>query len=88
MQERISESMAYRVPVKTSTSRGRPRFTISQDQFEYLMTLSFTWTDISCLLGVSRMTIFRRQVEFQMLTESSRTIASDSELRIVLASIR
>ena len=34
------------------------------------------------------MTIFRRRVEFQMLTESSRTIVSDSELRIVLASIR
>ena len=34
------------------------------------------------------MTKFRRRVEFQMLTESSRTIVSDSEPRIVLASIR
>ena len=32
------------------------------------------------------MTKFRRRVEFQMLTASSRTIVSDSELRIVLAS--
>ena len=34
------------------------------------------------------MTKFCRRVEFQMFTESSRTIVSDSELRIVLASIR
>ena len=38
---------------------GRPRFEISKDQLEYLASLSFKWTEIAALLGVSRMTIYR-----------------------------
>ena len=83
-QERVSESTCYQVSVETSNSRrGRPRFRIVRDQLEYLQSLSFTWTDIAALLGVSRMTLFCRRFEFQMLTEPSR-IVDDSQLRTIL----
>lgn len=39
--------------------RGRPRFDISKEQLEYLASLSFTWTEIAVLLGISRMTVYR-----------------------------
>lgn len=88
--ERIerSESVAYQVPLEPPNSRrGRPRFVISRDQLEYLRSLSFTWTDISALLGVSRMTLFRRRVEFQMVSDPSRRVG-DAELRTILSTIR
>ena len=39
--------------------RGRPRFDVSRSQLEYLASLSFKWTEIACILGVSRMTLYR-----------------------------
>ena len=54
------ERYAYHVPVLRSTDAvGRPRFQISRDQLLYLASLSFKWTEISALLGVSRMTVYR-----------------------------
>lgn len=38
---------------------GRPRFEISKEQLEYLASLSFKWTEMAALLGVSRMTVYR-----------------------------
>ena len=43
---------------------GRPRFAISRDQLLYLASLSFKWTEIAALLGVSRMIIYRYDVCF------------------------
>ena len=83
----MSESMRYRVEVSQSADRGRPRFLISRDQLEYLRSLSFTWTEIATLIGVSRMTIFRRRQEFGMLQEPVRTL-TDSELQAKLSEIR
>ena len=86
-RERMSESMRYRVEVSQPTGRGRPRFLISRDQLEYLRSLLFTWTEIATLIGVSRMTIFRRRQEFGMLEEPVRTL-TDPELRDKLSEIR
>jgi len=86
-RERISEVLAYRVTTEHSPRRGRPHFVISQDQLEYLRSLSFTWKDIASLLGVSRMTIFRRRQEIRMLEEPSSSL-DDRELRTVLAQMR
>ena len=86
-RERVSESIAYRVSVEHNSGRGRPRFKISRDQLEYLRSLSFSWKDIASLLGVSRMTIFRRRQEFGMLEEPSRTL-DQHELRTVLVHMR
>ena len=53
---------AYRVG-HAQLAIGRPRFDISRDQLEYLSSI---WTQIANMLGVSRMTIYRRRVEFEM----------------------
>ena len=53
------ERYSYHVPVIHRNRVGRPRFQISRDQLLYLISLSFKWTEISALLGVSRMTVYR-----------------------------
>lgn len=83
----MAESMSYRVEVTKSIGRGRSHFLISRDQLEYLRSLSFTWTNIAALIGVSRMTIFRQRLDFGMLQEPVRTL-NDSELRSKLSEIR
>ena len=85
MKEEILATSAYRVSQQAPSGRGRPCFNISEHQLECFRSLSFTWTDIAALLGVSRMTIFRRRVEFQMVNETS---VEDRELRTVISSIR
>lgn len=49
----------YRAAVEHSGAPGRPKFDISRDQMVYLSSLSFKWTEIADLLGVSRMTVYR-----------------------------
>ena len=85
VREEVSASAAYRVSQQAPSGRGRPCFDISVHQLKYLRSLSFTWTDIAALLGVSRMTIFRRRVEFLMVNE---TLVEDRELRTIISSIR
>ena len=63
-----SSTTGYEEPVvRVEGVRGRPRFDISYSQLEFLSSLSFSWTKIASLLGVSRMTIYRRRVEFHMI---------------------
>ena len=38
---------------------GHPHFDVSKEQLEYLALLSFTWTEIAALLGISRMAVYR-----------------------------
>lgn len=53
-------------PPLVRSSRGRPRFDITREQLVYLASMSFTWMGIANLLGVSRMTIYRRRVEYSL----------------------
>ena len=46
---------------------GRPRFEVSRDQVTYLSSLSFKWTEIAAMLGVSRMTLYRCVVNWVMM---------------------
>ena len=39
--------------------RGRLQFQVSKSQVEYLASLSFKWTEIASILGLSRMTLYR-----------------------------
>ena len=52
-----------------------------------ICSMSFSWTEIATLIGVSRMTIYRRRDEFGMLQEPIRTL-TDTELRSKLSDIR
>ena len=54
-----SYANAYRVSIRRSGSRGRPRFDITKEQLEYLFSLSFTTCEVATLLGVSRTTLYR-----------------------------
>ena len=48
---------AYCVHVDDVNGRGRPRLCVT---LEYLTSLSFTWSEIASVLGVSRMTLYVR----------------------------
>jgi len=85
--ERISESLRFRVATSDRPIRGRPQFIISKEQLEYLHSMSFSWTSIASLFGVSRMTIFRRREEFGLINEPDRTL-TDSELTNKVSDIK
>ena len=69
-------------------SRGRPRFDISKDQLEYLSAMSFSWTQIASMLGVSRMTIYRRRIDYGMSHDGMTSNITDEELAVVLRQMR
>ena len=78
---------SYSAPINTPLRSGRPRFDISRQQLIYLRSMSFSWVQIASLLGVSRMTIFRRRREFG-LTESQRESISEDELELIIRQIK
>ena len=87
VRERLTESVSYSAPAEHLSRRGRLRFTITQEQLLYLRALCFTWTDIALILGVSRMTIFRRRQEFGILDDATNII-DDTQLRLLLSDLR
>ena len=66
---------------------GRSKFYVSRDQLEYLSSMSFNWTQIAEMLGVSQMTIYCRRVEYG-LNSSNPASLTDGELRIMLSEIQ
>ena len=50
---------AFRAELVGTGHQGRPRFLVSREQIEYLWSLSFSWSEIASLLGISRSTLFR-----------------------------
>ncbi len=84
----ISHSNMYSAPSVSATHRrpGRPKFDISCDQLEYLSSMSFTWEQIASMLGVSRMTVYRRRIEYG-LTSTSGSRLTDDELKILIQHI-
>ena len=74
-------------PPLLRSSRGRPRFDITREQLLYLASMSFTWTDIAIMLGVSRMTIYRRRVQYS-LVEDPRIVPTDVQLRMAIREIQ
>ena len=49
--------------------------------------MSFSWTQIASILGVSRMTIYQRMLEYGLNSSASGSL-SDNELRVILDEIR
>ena len=47
--------------------KGRPTLCIERSQVEYLRSLQFSWSEIASLLGVGRMTLYRRRQNWGML---------------------
>ena len=67
---------SYRAAGIRTGRRGRPSFSITREQLEYLQSMSFTWSEIGSILGVSRMTIYRRRQEYNMLGERQDTLTT------------
>ena len=47
------------LPTTQQLGRGRPQVQVSKSKVEYLASLSFKWTEIASILGLSRMTLYR-----------------------------
>ena len=86
-QSRSTSSYRASLTLSVPSQLGRPRFDISREQLQYLRSMSFTWVQISEILGVSHMTIYRRRQEYGMMENPSGNI-TDSELREVLQQMR
>ena len=54
--------------------RGRPPYLITEGQLRFLRELHFTWVEIGRLLGVSRMTLFRRRRDLGMVDHDERYV--------------
>lgn len=64
---------------------GRPRTLVDRQQLEYLRSLSFTWSEISTILGASIKTLQRRAKEWNILTFNNITSDDlDAMLREIL----
>ena len=71
-----------------SSNPGRPKFIITKEQLQYLRSMSFSWIQISKLLNVSYMTIYRRRHEFRMSDDISGVPITDNDLEIILHHLR
>ena len=80
-------STSYTAPVIHRSVIGRPRLLITQHQLEYLRSMFFSWVQISEILGVSSMTIYRRRQEYGLLNTPTE-ILSDAELCIIVRSMQ
>ncbi len=84
----LAESVAYRASVIRTHQRGRPRFAVTIDQLKYLRSLSFSWIRISRMLGISRMTLYRRRQQFNMLHDHGGITIQYQELVEILQQMR
>ena len=77
----------FQVP-RVIDGHGRPRAIVTQEQLEYLRSIHFSWSHIAELLGVSRMTIYRRRRDFGILDENIDRPMNDDELRGFIGQVR
>ena len=82
----VPSSSRFILSRRQSRERGRPRFNITQEQLEYLISLSFSFTRIASMLSVSRMTIYRRCQEYNITTNGHTP--DDGELRRLIGDVR
>ena len=90
-EQKIDAATASQVypppPLQRRSGRGRPRFDITEEQLLYLSSLSFSWSDIAMMLGVSRMTIYRRRVQYGLVQDPA-SVPTDIQLRTIVREIK
>jgi len=77
-------SVPYSAPLARSSLPGRPKALITHEQLVYLRSMSFSWAQISRLLGVSYMTVYRRRHEFGLVNLDGERDISDENLQQIL----
>jgi hypothetical protein len=80
--------LSYNTPLISSGARGRPQFEITKNQLLCLRSLNFNWTEMAKLLGVSRMTLYRRRIEYDLVVPGQSEILSDNDLITIIQQIR
>ncbi len=89
MHTRSQPQYEYLPSTDVSGCQGRPKFSITKSQLEYLERMSFNWTQIYKMLCVSRTTIYRRRVELSMDTSGyQRSNVTDDELECLLRVVK
>ena len=78
---------SYNAHIVRTSLPGRPRFEITRAQIQYLRSMSFSWVQISRILGVSYTTVYRRRIEFGIPNTSGMTI-TDHNLHECLCQMR
>ena len=74
-------------PVEPSARQGRPRFALNHTDASNLRRLSFAWTDISRMLGVSSRTLRRRRHESGTFDEFGYSDITDNELDTIVRGV-
>ena len=80
-------SLQYRSVVQDSDRtgrKGRPTLSIERSQVEYLRSLQFSWSEIASLLGIGRMTLYRRRRSWGMLGRGFIEITDEDVETLVL----
>ena len=75
---------SYSAVYSTVSRVGRPRFDITREQIEHLASLSFSWTQMAGMLGVSRNTLYCRRVEFGLSIGSPTENITNDQLHSIL----
>lgn len=82
-----SDDAGYTVP-RIIDGRGRPRAVVSAEQLLHLRSLNFSWTRIAELLGISRVTLFRRRRELGINDTDILMSMDDNQLRSFVSQVR
>ena len=73
-------------PLTARRLPGRPSFVINPEQVLLLVEMSFSWVQISRLLGISRQTLWRRRILWGM--HHIQNTISDEELGSIIQTVR
>ena len=82
-----SNSNRYSSSLEVSGNRGRPRFQVDRNHINALRQLGFSWTKISCILGISRSTLNRRRTDLGIDNDSNFSEIPDDDLDIFVSHI-
>ena len=86
-QETDNRFRCQNEPAFGENLRGRPRFRVTKAQIESLREISFSWTKIAELIGVSRVTLYRRRQELEIGEQHNYSELTDVQLDAVIQSI-
>lgn len=84
----VVQSAGYSPETTISSSRGRPKFAISEEQLQHLLQLGFDCPTVASVLGVSLRTVRRRMSEFGLSISSLYTSISDTDLESAVQEVK
>jgi hypothetical protein len=86
IEEREQDNSFHCGQERTGTP-GRPRFVVSKPQIEGLQELGFSWSKIARMIGISRITLYRRRLALGIGNEVEFNQLEDHEFDELVASI-